>query len=350
MFKVAVFLILFISVYVIFKTVKEPDIAKLSLQTEQLVKKGLIDSDISIGQVLQKYQTEQKSSAGHWIKFTKVISVKPSEFYYISKNVKNYINKIKPAVEIQSRKDKISSGLVLSYNSNVLNELIFKYKKTGPKIAIIVDDLGYKKEIKDFLELDIPLTFAIMPNLPYSSFLAEEFKSSSINYILHMPMEPVSYPETDPGENALFTNMNREEIQTALNMALGSVKGAKGLNNHMGSKFTSDSRAMGDLMDILAEKGLFFIDSHTSKKSVGSKIAKQYRVPTVKNNVFLDNKDDYNYIAGRMELLKKTALSRENTIAICHATKKNTARAIKDYLPLFKEEGIRFVAVRELLE
>ncbi len=350
LFKLAVFLILIISLYVIFRAVKEVDINKLSLEVEKSVKKGLVDADISSDRVIQQYQTEKQNRAGKWIKFTKTITVKPSEVYYVTKNIKSSVRKIKPRVEIQTPKTEKSSKIILSYKGNLLNELVLKYKETGPRIAIIVDDLGNKKDIQDFLELNIPLTFSIMPGLPYSSFFANEFKNSSINYILHMPMEPESYPENDPGEIALFTEMDRAEIKFTLEKALASVKGAKGLNNHMGSKFTADSRATGDLMDILAGKGLFYVDSNTSKKSVAYKTAKDYRVPTAVNNVFLDNRDDYNYIAGRMEFLKKTALKRDTTIAICHVTRKHTARAIREYIPLFKEAGIRFVALRKILE
>ncbi|MEA3507012.1 MAG: divergent polysaccharide deacetylase family protein [Elusimicrobiota bacterium] len=339
----------FFSGYLLYRGLVKQEISDISLQAEEKVKEVLLEVNLTPEQVVGQYQTEKESSLGRWIKYTKVISANPEEFTYIKESLADEIEKVSKEINLKSSQKGFSARISLSFKGKIVNEINFSFPARN-RLAIVVDDLGNSRDINNFLDLEAPLTFAIMPNLPYSSYLAAELKKRGLAYILHMPMEPESYPENNPGEPALFTNMSKAEIEKALERALKSVKGVRGLNNHMGSKFTADKESMNKLMEILSSKGLYFVDSNTSNKSAAAETAADHDVPLAANEFFLDNQKDYEYISGRMKVLKKTVLSQPDTVAICHVTRKNTARALAEFIPRFKEAGIEFVTVREMLK
>lgn len=334
--------------YIIYEKLKIKDITDVSLKLEQALNKQLVKSGIKTSQILNRYQTEQKKGNVKWIKFTKTIQIEPSRFSYIIENIKKAVKE--NFLEINEYKKKSEVQIEISRKNNVLNLLIFNFIENRNIIALIVDDLGYTKKIKPFIELDIPITYSILPDLPYSGFLAEEFKRSEIPFILHMPMEPKDYPKKNPGETTLFTKMSKNEILTTFDRALTSVKGAPGLNNHMGSKFTSDKRAMRILLEAVKEKKMFYIDSATARDTLGYRSALEMGVPTGINNIFLDGKDDFKYIIKKLKELKKMAGKQNKTIAICHITRKNTVPALRKYIPEILKAGIRFVPVEDLLK
>jgi len=327
------------------------DLSDLAIDLEQDINRILVENGIDTSQITERYQTEKKLGSTSWLLFVKKIKTSDKLADAVIEKIRDYVSSSRyRIIDISRSSDKILVDT--GYGKTVLNSLVLNIYPEKGLIAIIVDDLGYTKNIQPFLELDIPLTYAIIPDLPYSSFLAAELDASGLPYILHMPMEPVGYPAPgkNPGELALFVGMDEQEIKKNIDKALVSVEGARGMNNHMGSRFTSDSRSMKLLMKILKEKNMFFVDSATSKSSIGYRTALEFGVPTVKNNFYLDNQDDFGYISGRVKKLMEQAAGRRKTIAICHMTRKNTARAIKIYLPQFKARGLRFVPVKDILE
>ncbi|MFW6172327.1 MAG: divergent polysaccharide deacetylase family protein [Elusimicrobiota bacterium] len=346
--KIVIVLVLLITGYFIYTSVLKKDLTNTSITLEQELNRDLNRNNISSSQIISRFQTEKKNKNYKWIKFTKKIRIPESKKEHILKSIRQTARFYKMKFEQEEISPKVIR-VDIGKKDIILNQIEFLIGKES-FIALIVDDVGYKKQIKEFIELDIPITYSILPGLPYSKFFAEKFKTSNIPYLLHMPMEPYGYPEKDPGKIALFTDMSKTEISRMIEKALKSVPGARGINNHMGSKFTSDKKSVKKMLDILKKKELFFIDSSTSKDSVGYKMAKQYNVPTQLNNMFLDNKDSYDYITDRLKKLKKTASKNNLTVVICHATRKNISKALKEYIPEIKKQGIEFVPVSQVLE
>jgi len=346
-FKVLTIFLLLAAGFVLFNKLKQKDLAEISVNFEQNINEMFLKSGLKNSQIIESYQTEGRKSGRTWIKFTKTIEVQPARLYFYFKSIKKTATDNGLDICSESR-NKRQAEIKAGLSGIVLSDIKLKAAKEKHLLAVIVDDLGYSKNIREFIELDIPLTFAILPGEAYSSFLVKELAASGFSYILHMPMEPKDYPENNPGEHALFKNMTREEISRKLDFALQSVKGAAGINNHMGSGFTSDRNAMLVLADEIKKRNLFFIDSATASDSVFKDVFSRVN-KCARNNFFIDNKDDLYYIISRMKKLKRLALKREKTIAICHITRKNTAAAIRASVNEMKNAGIEFVTVEEIL-
>ncbi|MCZ6679236.1 MAG: divergent polysaccharide deacetylase family protein [Candidatus Poribacteria bacterium] len=226
---------------------------------------------------------------------------------------------------------------------------LFGYAGNAPQIAIIIDDFGYQQKAADlFMALNVPLTFAILPNLSLSTQLAVQAKQQGYEVMLHLPMEPHNAYVNNPGELAIWTYMTQEKIRQMVNEAVDSVPGSVGVNNHMGSKATENSGVMQVLMETLKGQDLFFIDSFTSRNSIAYRTAKAYHIPTARNQVFLDNSKDLNDIKKQIRQLARIAMGRGVAIGIGHAH-TNMARALRESLPMLQTEGIQLVFASQVV-
>ena len=233
-------------------------------------------------------------------------------------------------------------------------DLIILRKKRGfkprtAKIAIIVDDLGIKNLdlAKRFCSLGQIVTFSILPYQKNTSEVVDLALNTDIPYILHMPMEPKS-GKANPGKGAVFTSDNEKLIHEKLRRAFKDVKGARGLNNHMGSKATEDIRTMEFVTQFLNENNYFFIDSQTSRNSKGYDVSCRNGVKTAKMSGFIDAVNDKANIEKRLDELTDLAFKQGYAIIICH-NRLNTIEALEKKLPKMYKKGIKFIKVTDLI-
>ncbi len=221
-------------------------------------------------------------------------------------------------------------------------------KKPSARIAIVIDDMGYDmKPLEELLKLKAPITIAVLPHLTYSRKIAERAHLEGIEVLLHLPMEPKNTKRHNPGEGALYTNMDEKEIRLRLEADLDAVPYITGVNNHMGSRFTEDADKMKPVLMVLKEKGLFFVDSKTTGRSVAEGLAKSMGLAVASRDVFLDNERDRDYIRGQIEKLKTIAKKRGEAIGIGHPYPETIA-TLKEVIVELQNDGIELVRVSEL--
>lgn len=220
------------------------------------------------------------------------------------------------------------------------------------KAAIVIDDFGNQMSgTEEMMELPVPFTAAIMPFLPTTKQDAELAHSHGKDVIVHMPMEPVKGKKSWLGPGALTTDLSDEEIRTRVNAAIDDVPYAVGMNNHMGSKVTADERVMRIVLQVCKERGLYFLDSRTSGKSVVGKLCKELGVQTASNHLFFDEVYTFEHINKQMNQFKKHVTKHSDCIAIGHVGPpgKKTAMVLKRALPELSRE-VEFVPVSRLLD
>ena len=209
-------------------------------------------------------------------------------------------------------------------------------------IVLVIDDFGYRNDnISDgFLNLSIPITCAIIPGHTASKKFAKKAVSYGKEVIIHMPMESESY---SPGEDEykLLTSMTSELLENKLIQAFESLPEAIGMNNHQGSKATSDSKTMTVLASVLKDRGKYFIDSRTSSLTIGEKTMISFGVPTARRNIFLDNNNDLDKIEEQMNKLANSAKKNGVAVGLGHA-RKNTLSVIEKVVPDLLDKGFVF--------
>ncbi len=220
----------------------------------------------------------------------------------------------------------------------------------GPLVTIIMDDLGRSLHTaKALLALPQAVTFAIIPGEAQAVQVAELAYAGDREVMLHTPMEPQGYPAVNPGEDALFVEYSDEEIRRRLEQFLAHIPHVTGINNHMGSRFTEDARALTPVMKSLQEKGLFFVDSRTTGRTLAAETARRYNVPTMERDVFLDNVAEVDAIVTQILKLEAKARKQGMAIGICHPYPE-TLEALRRELPGLVERGISLVPVSVLLQ
>lgn len=221
--------------------------------------------------------------------------------------------------------------------------------KGNAKLAFVIDDLGYEwPEFDRMMTIPRPMTFAVIPHLPYSTQQAQKAWSKGYDLIMHQPMEPSA--KNNPGPGAIYTTMSEEEIIKILSDNLGSLpQGVIGANNHMGSKATSDPRVMEIVLRFFRDRGLFFVDSHTSPTTVVAEVARDVGTSFGENRIFLDNVDEFEPIKEQIRKAAKIALRDGYAITIGHV-RKYTAKAILAMIDEIEGMGIEIVPAKELLE
>ncbi|UCD90786.1 MAG: divergent polysaccharide deacetylase family protein [Desulfobacterales bacterium] len=209
-----------------------------------------------------------------------------------------------------------------------------------PKIAIIVDDLGYDKYIVEkFLALDAALTFSVLPHIPYQKRIANAAFEKGFEIMLHLPMEPDEFPKIDPGPGALLSSMSPDELIDQLNKNIDTVPFVKGVNNHMGSKMTKISTQLYQIFSVLKKRNLFFIDSLTTTESLCKPSARLLRVPFAQRDVFLDHIQDPDFIHQQFNRLIQIAETHGEAIGIAHPYHV-TFEVLSKLIPELKKKAI----------
>lgn len=214
------------------------------------------------------------------------------------------------------------------------------------KLAVVIDDAGRDLESQHVYEsLGIPLTLAVMPNQVHTRDAALSWHAHGLPVILHQPMESVSGIGME--SKAILTSMGDEEIRSLLKSSLSQVPEAVGINNHQGSKATTDRHTMDVVMNELHHRRLFFFDSRTNSTTAADAAAASYGVPYVRNDLFVDNEADVAAISAMIREAAKRAQKYGTYVIIGHCRPK-TAEAFRQMVPQLEKEGIQFVYVSSL--
>lgn len=217
-----------------------------------------------------------------------------------------------------------------------------------PRIAIIIDDLGYHRQNGQAItDLPAPITCAVIPYSPHGRKLAERASRAGKEVLVHLPMDAGQHVRLDRG--GLRLGISENELLDTVRQALSQIPQARGLNNHMGSALTEQNEPMSWLMAELKAHQLFFVDSRTSGHSVAQRVAQQQGLANAGRDIFLDNDRNLVKINAQFNKLIRLARQRGQAIAIGHPYPE-TVHYLQQVLPLMDDAGIQVVPVSSLLD
>ncbi|MGB0936901.1 MAG: divergent polysaccharide deacetylase family protein [Colwellia sp.] len=215
------------------------------------------------------------------------------------------------------------------------------------KVAIVIDDIGYRYTDKHALTLPGNITYSVLPHTPYGKKLALKAYEQQDDVILHIPME--SQNRTDLGPGALTKDMTKRTIHESLEKSYREIPFAIGINNHMGSYLTQSISHMAWTMHFLKSNNLFFLDSKTSAHSKAGEIAKHLGVPVQERRVFLDNQLSDAYISKQFNTLVSAAKKHQTAIAIAHPHPE-TVKVLTKLIPTLAAHNIELVPLSSLYD
>jgi len=212
----------------------------------------------------------------------------------------------------------------------------------GGKLYLVIDDVGYNLEqLDNYLDLPIPMTFALLPGLEFSRAAQEQIARSGEEMILHQPIEPLG--DEDPGPGALYVGMQPEEMRKIVNKNLDQLPQVIGVNNHMGSKGTANPELMEALFSVLKGRQLYFLDSRTTAETVGNAVAEKLGLPFSERNVFLDNIEDSAEIELALSRALELAHSQGYAVMIGHVWSRELASTLSLWYGKIENRGYEFV-------
>ncbi len=234
------------------------------------------------------------------------------------------------------------------------NRAVSSFYSEKPLVAVVIDDFGNNsKGTEEMLALPFKFTGAVMPYMPFSEEEAQKLIKSGKEVILHQPMEAHTGKRSWLGETPILSGMSLDEAQSVFEKNLDQLgERASGFNNHMGSLITEDTEKMERLLASARDRGLFFVDSVTSAKSVGAETAERLGVPYLKRDVFLDSTQDKAKIKENIKKAIEIAEEKGYAVAIGHVGAEGgavTAQALEEVYDEVKDK-VEFVTAGELVE
>lgn len=213
------------------------------------------------------------------------------------------------------------------------------------RVAIIIDDMGYRYTDKQALKLPGAITYAFLPHTTYGRKLAVQANNSDHDVLIHIPMESENSKKLGPG--ALTSTMDEREFSQSLTESFAEIPFAIGINNHMGSYLTQLYQPMAWTMAFLKQNNLFFLDSKTSPHSKAEQAANDFGVPVKARHIFLDNELTDEYISQQFKQLINFAKKHKTAIAIAHPHPETVA-TLNKLIPTLKLHGIELVPLSSL--
>jgi polysaccharide deacetylase 2 family uncharacterized protein YibQ len=195
--------------------------------------------------------------------------------------------------------------------------------------------------------LSWPLTFSY---LPYATRVGEQTHDAAAHgheIMLHLPTQPLG--PANPGPNALTVSLSPEALQQRLLANLDAFSGYAGVNNHMGSRFTADTAHMTPVLQEIARRGLFFIDSKTIGNSVGRKVAEHIGMMFAERDVFIDDDMNPAKVRDQLAIIERVARKYGSAIAIGHPHDV-TREALEAWLPTLKAKGFELVPASTVVQ
>nr|WP_317402641.1 divergent polysaccharide deacetylase family protein [Plesiomonas shigelloides] len=213
------------------------------------------------------------------------------------------------------------------------------------KLAIVIDDVGYRPADQAVMRLPLPVTVAILPVAPHAARMAEQAAKQQRDALIHMPMQPRGSTRVEAG--ALHTGMDAAAVRHTLEQALQVVPHARGLNNHMGSAATADPALMQLLMQELKARHLLFLDSRTTAATVAESTARRFGVPTLRRTVFLDDNNSLTKVQAEFQRAVSMARHKGWAVAIGHP-RPNTLKVLQEGLAHLPAD-VQVISLRALI-
>ncbi|MBP7094979.1 MAG: divergent polysaccharide deacetylase family protein [Spirochaetia bacterium] len=223
-----------------------------------------------------------------------------------------------------------------------------KPPKGGAKLVIVIDDVGHNlHQLEPFLRLPFPVTFSVLPNLPYTAEAARLIRAAGKELMLHQPMEALG--DLDEGPGAVYRYMEGPEVAATLLANLAQVPGAVAINNHMGSAATGDGELMRAVAETASGAGVWFLDSLTNGDSVVQSVSLELGIPHLERDVFLDNKPDRASMVEAVEDGARRAARDGRAVMIGHVWSAELADTLMQLYPELVERGFSLSTISRIM-
>jgi len=276
-----------------------------------------------------------------WITEKKVEKKKQVVRKHVAQKQTSHKTVSKKSAPVQAPKvSKVKEKVTPVVQHRAYQKAKLAYRGEKPKLAIIIDDVHTPKQLQRIQSLPIPVTPSIFP--PYTlAPNTPKLATQAVHYMIHLPMESGN-AKFDRQSKTLKRGFSSEQMERRMEELRRLFPRAHFINNHTGSRFTSDSTAMRRLYRAMKEEGFIFIDSRTTSSSKVGKIAHSFGDDYVARDIFIDNVKSVTAIHNQLKKAVRLAKKNGYAIAIGHPH-KITLQALASAKPLLKEVEVVYI-------
>ena len=312
-------------------------LAIIALVLSSIVAGYYMGYDDAKSEIVKEKEQEKRDRLAVLKKLENSIKEKPKS---VSKRLKEVLKKDtihKPTKQYVSASHELDGKSLAHVPKMVKREV--KVSPSKPRLAIIIDDVGTSSQVNAIKSLKLPLTMAFLPPSKARPNTPKLARHES-NYMVHLPMEAQNWSAEEP-----FT-LRIHDSQNIISNRVKEIKElfpkVKYINNHTGSKFTSNEVAMNRLIFALNANKIKFVDSRTTAQTKAPKVLKNFGLQYVARDVFLDHHMDKPYVLGQIKKAIEVAKRHGTAIAIGHPH-KNTLQALYESKKLLKDVEIVYI-------
>ncbi len=226
--------------------------------------------------------------------------------------------------------------------------------KPKPRIAFVLSELGHARiaaeEIIKVLPPAITLSFSPYANPRSLEYLSALARSNGHEVMLDLPLEPIDFPQRDPGPMALLTALEPKENLERLDWSLKQATGYVGVAVWMGSRFVGSPRQMRPLFEAVNDRGLIFLDNAEREDSLAGELAGEFDVPTIQSHRYVDvplaSRDA---IDARLAQVERIALQFGSAVAMGRPFPVTVER-LAEWAKEIEKRGIVLVPITVLAE
>lgn len=251
----------------------------------------------------------------------------------------NYLSEIKDLHDSLER-DIAEKDVIPDVSEISIKEIVKIERKA--RLAIVIDDVAFKYQIKRLKKLNLPITLSFFPsdiNHPHTS----KYARNEFIPMVHFPLEAQNFKNEEI--RTLHVGDSLELIESRVSQIVRQFPNIRYTNNHTGSKFTADYNSMKKLLITFKKYNIQFIDSVTTSKSSVKKISAEIGVRYIRRDIFLDNILEVSYITKQLKKAIAKAKKDGYAVAIGHPHKA-TIEALSKIKPLLN--GVNLVYINEI--
>jgi polysaccharide deacetylase 2 family uncharacterized protein YibQ len=198
----------------------------------------------------------------------------------------------------------------------------------------------------------VPFAVAITPGASWSGTLFRAARDASREIVLHLPLEPINYPQVNPGPGTVLVTMKPAEITGLTRRYLDQAGPVAAVANHMGSLATQDMTVMSAVYRELKRRRLPFIHLTPAAGAVCRPLAAQLGVMYEEPDAVLDaetRRSDTKALDQRWDAVLEQARTRGTLVVWLRASPLTQSWLARAADPK-RLEGVDLVPLSSLLK
>ena len=252
--------------------------------------------------------------------------------------------------EIQDRNEENLVLLFSCQKENIGEEILSRKAAQENRAALIIDDMGYNlNSLEKICALKRALTVSILPFSPHAKQTAQIADENGLEVMLHLPLQSRNNNGENNVKGIILSEMSEEEVATLMEENLIQIPHIKGVNNHMGSKITSNRDMMQIILERIKQMNLFFVDSVTTTRTIAFDLAQDMGIPSARRHIFLDSINDKETIRKKLLHFFRRAQKRGEAVAICHPYEE-TLQVLQENIHLADEYDVKLVFASQIVK